>query len=313
MRTGMSTKAGNFIGDCYKLQKYRDTLILASTSEDDSATSSTDATSESDSGDDRRLIKPGPNDIKKREKETLEKNKLVARRLVERAKTDKGLEGLWAFYDNKADRNGEIPVKNNDLRDMYYMFIDTCVVNMITRASWKSNHDTEDMSKYISVSDEAFAMLILENIAGNLIPEGTGQGDGVTGTRRMIGCKHTTKYTKGGKDDRDDEGKMRGWRRKGVTRFNELCKDVMVRRGITSISKQLEKDLRQRYQKDKLAEEEAEGELEKVDEHSGSRKRNFVQGYDMSIMKMPKLEKTDLNIPEDYKHFVFDISKSVAL
>ena len=94
MRTGMSTKAGNFTGDCYKLQKYRDTLILASTSEDDSATSSTDATSESDSGDDRRLIKPGPNDIKKREKETLEKNKLVARRLVERAKTDKGLERL---------------------------------------------------------------------------------------------------------------------------------------------------------------------------------------------------------------------------
>ena len=269
----MSRKAGNYTGYCYKLQRFRDSLIV-----DSGTSSSTDTMTSDQSGNERPMIRPGPTQIQEREQETLDKNKRVVRLLVERAKTDRGMIGLWAFYNNEKDPSSdEYLVKNEEDRDIYYMFIDTCVVNMITKAAWKTNHDAKPMSKYISVSDEAFAMLILENIAQSLIDDEAGQAGGVTGAPLLIGSKRTTKYTKGG---RDADGKMRGWRRRGIERFNDLCKDVIVRRAITEICQQLELDLKKRYQKEKIAEEEAEDVLEVEGERSGSRKRDFVQGYD---------------------------------
>ncbi len=309
----MSKKAGNFPRDCYNLQRYRDSLISAVSSEDDSGTNGS-SSSATDSNDEGRQVKPGPNDIKKQQQETLEKNKRIARDLVKKASTETGLLSMWAFYNNTKEADGRILVKNEEDRDMYYMFIDTCVVNMISKATWKSYHNCTNLSKYITVSDEAFAMLILENIAATLMEsEGVNSGEGVIGIPAVMkGRKRTTRYTKGG---RNEEGQMRGWRNTGVKRFNELCENVIVRRGIKPVTEQLELDLKKRYQRKKREEEEAEDNLELQHQETtiDKKKRTYVQGYDMSMRKMPKLEQSDFNVPEEYKDFKFDITCEVAL
>ena len=187
---------------------------------------------------------------------------------------------------------------------------------MISKKDWKSYHNCENLSKYITVSDEAFAMLILENIATTLLDkEGLLDEQGIAGDGlpvMMKGMTQTTKYMKGAKDE---SGKMRGWRKRGIERYNELCNDVIVRGAIVEVKNQLEFDLKKRYQQEKREEEKAEDELEI--ELQGKRpekkKRKYVQGYDMSMQKMPKLEQKDLVIPEDYSNFKFDLNKSVAL
>ena len=120
-------KAGNFTRDCYNLQRYRDTLRndRAGSSSEDSGTTTTSSeissTDTEDGHDNRQVVPPGQNDarIKRKQQETLDKNKLVAKALVKRAASEQGLKNLWAY------NNGVIAVKNEADRDMYYMFIDT--------------------------------------------------------------------------------------------------------------------------------------------------------------------------------------------
>ena len=326
MRHGMSRKAGNFTRDCYNLQRYRDTLRndrRGSLSEDSGTTNTTSSeitSTDTEGGNDIiPVVQAGLIDerIKKKQQETLDKNKLVALELVKRAASEKGLECLWAFYEGRKDNNGTIAVKNEEDRDLYYMFIDTCVVNMISRKDWKNDHNCKNLSKYITVSDEAFAMLVLENIATTLLEqEGMLGEQGVAGgvvPVMMKGMPQTTKYTRGVKDA--ESGKMRGWRKKGIERYNMLCQDVIVRRAIVEISDQLEIDLKKRYQREEREEEKVEDALEvgMQGRRTEKKKRKYVQGYDMSMQKMPKLEQKDLVIPEDYSQFEFDLSKSVAL
>ena len=269
----MSRKAGNFTRDCYNLQRYRDTIKnvrTGSLSEDSGTTTTTSEISSTDTegGSDTRQVVIPPSGqiddrIKKKQQETLAKNKLVAKELVKRAASKNGLTNLWAFYDGEKDNNGKIAVKSEADRDLYYMFIDTCVVNMISKRDWKKHHNSKNLSKYITVSEEAFAMLVLENIATTLLEkEGVLDEQGIAGGGvpvMMKGMSQTTKYTKGAKDQ---SGKMRGWRRKGIERYNELCENVIVRRGIVEIKDQLEIDLKKRYQREKREEEKVEDKLE---------------------------------------------------
>ena len=324
----MSRKAGNFTRDCYNLQRYRDTIkndLTGSSSEDSGTTTTTSEISTTDTegvSDTRQVVIPPPGQIddriKKKQQETLAKNKLVAVELVKRAASKDGLANLWAFYDSEKDSNGAIAVKNEADRDLYYMFIDTCVVNMISKRDWKKHHNSKNLSKYVTVSDEAFAMLVLENIATTLLEkEGVLNEQGIAGGGvpvMMKGMSQTTKYTKGG--SKDESGKLRGWRSKGIERYNTLCENVIVRRALVEVKEQLEIDLRKRYQREKREEEKDEDEFE-VELQQGGRtekkKRKYVQGYDMSMQKMPKLEQKDLVIPDDYSKFQFDLTKSVAL
>ena len=74
------------------------------------------------------------------------------------------------------------------------------------------------MTDLFSIADEAFAMLVLENIAPDLESDiiRSVQGGLVWGDRKNA----RPKYTKGGR-------KMRGWRYKGIVRYNSLVMDVI--------------------------------------------------------------------------------------
>ena len=49
------------------------------------------------------------------------------------------------------------------------MFVNTCVYQMIPKKQWERNYLNSNMSTYITIADEAFAMLVLENYASDLV------------------------------------------------------------------------------------------------------------------------------------------------
>ena len=98
-------------------------------------------------------------------------------------------------------------IKKRSVNVVFNMFIDTCLVHMVPRVTWNKNHMIKTLSELFSIADEAFAMLMLENIAPNLQSDiiRSAQGRIVWGDRKNA----KPKFTKGG---RGSQGKMRGWR-----------------------------------------------------------------------------------------------------
>ena len=110
---------------------------------------------------------------------------------------------------------------SEDVCDVFNMFIDTCLVHMVPRVTWKKNLN-ETLTDLFSIADEAFAMLVLENIALDLQSDiiRSAQGRIVWGDRK----KAKPKFTKGG---RDSQGNMRGWRYEGIVQYNKSVMDVI--------------------------------------------------------------------------------------
>jgi len=72
--------------------------------------------------------------IKEKEGVQMERNIDIARKLILRATTEQGLQGLWDFYKVS---EGNLEVEDDDQRSMYYMFVDTCVSNMMPKNTGK--------------------------------------------------------------------------------------------------------------------------------------------------------------------------------
>ena len=233
--------------------------------------------------------------IKEKEGVQMERNIDIARKLILRATTEQGLQGLWDFYKVS---EGNLEVEDDDQRSMYYMFVDTCVSNMMPKKYWKENHMTKKLSDFLTISNEAFAMLILENIAPVLASHFRIRNGEVIKTS-------TTRYTK---RDKDESGKMKGWRMTSIKRYNSLIEDVIMRRGIKALKENLEIELQNRYVSKVSEEENLESNLETENNNSKNKKRKRVKGYDMSLGRMPNLSKEELNIPEKYKDFGFELA-----
>jgi len=188
------------------------------------------------------------------------RNKIIVRKLIARACTESGLLGLWKVYE-KSTEHGGFELISDDARDMFYMFVDTCLVHMVPKLVWNRNHMNESLSKMFTIADEAFAMLVLENIAPDLdrdIVQSRGR-DRVTWVNRKDA---QPKYTKSG---RDSAGKMRGWRYDGIKRYNKLVYDVLRwRKKEQQLREHTEVELKKRYMLELNEAGEAEAQLSRV-------------------------------------------------
>ena len=292
LQNGTSRKSGAYTSECIQLQMFREQLSSNVVSEEMTSATSGYSTSENETimTETDMLMK-----IKEKESVQMERNISIARKLILRATSEQGLKGLWDFYKVS---EGNLEVENDDLRSMYYMFVDTCVSNMMPKKYWKENHMTKKLSEFLTISNEAFAMLILENIAPVLVSHCRLRNGEIIKTG-------TTRYTK---KDKDESGKMKGWRMTSIKRYNSLIEDVIMRRGIKALKEKLELDLRKRYVSKVSEEENLESNLETENNNTKSRKRKMVRGYDMSLGRMPNLSKEELNIPEKYKELGFELS-----
>ena len=120
---------------------------------------------------------------------------------------------------------------------MYYDFINYFVSAVVGKMNYKKKSCNLVLSKYATVSDEAFALLSLENNFDTWIDMG------LTGNSKT--SKVPRKYTNGG----NSLGKVatsqhnKGWSNEGLHRFNELFGLVEMNRA-APVAKQFEEDFR---------------------------------------------------------------------
>ena len=63
---------------------------------------------------------------------------------------------LYLIENNESDK-----IFTDD--SLYYFFFKKCIANVITKSKWKENCATYDYDQFIHPTDEAFALLVLEN------------------------------------------------------------------------------------------------------------------------------------------------------
>ena len=156
--------------------------------------------------------------ISNKELTRLAQRKDLAERLVKQAATEEGLLHLRASATDDAGK------------EMFFFFFDVVLVMMISRSIWKSRHMNQKLSEFTTIGDEALAMLLLENMAQDVL----NLSNDVAVTRTTSKAK----YTKTRKDVRD--GKMKGWSTAGIKRYNVLFAEVKSKRS-SDIANDLER------------------------------------------------------------------------
>jgi len=105
------------------------------------------------------------------------------------------------------------------------MFVENFLACVVGKVQWKRNVKKNLITKFTTNSDEAFALLVLENGWDEWIKIDahehffSKQGLNEEKTRKVVG---------GGRYTAEAKGSIRfgGWKEEGVLRFNELCEIV---------------------------------------------------------------------------------------
>ena len=121
---------------------------------------------------------------------------------------------------------------------LFETFVNYCLVHFVGSLTWRWQAYIRNVSDIFSVSDEAFAMLLIENNAKDLEYVYDKQ------VEKVKRKDSRPKYTK--VSSYNDEVKFQGWHQMGVRRYNELVKQVKDNR-LSNISKDREARIRENY------------------------------------------------------------------
>lgn len=122
--------------------------------------------------------------------------------------------------------------------DLFRTFVDLCLITLSSASAWRYKSYSNVLSDIFTASDEAFAMLMLENNAGDLRY--------VYDNQKLLSRKNSKpKYTKVQDNSRES---FCGWHKNGILRYNELYDKVTThRKRQTCMSRELA--LRDEYAK----------------------------------------------------------------
>jgi hypothetical protein len=171
--------------------------------------------------------------------------------------------------------------------DYFETFVDYCLNVFVSSQTWRYKAYNTLISKIFTPSDEAMAMLLLENNARDL--------KRVHETGQTLPRKESfTKYTK---PDKDSQERFQGWSKLGIQRYNELHRIVVTQRTQTA-SKDKEEILLGKYRMvvgksvnfigDNNSEEDISGD-EMTDDEDVYAIDGFELGDDGTVASMPLL------------------------
>ena len=297
LKDGTSKTSGAHQVECFRLQLFKENLLNkdgVGTSGSSSEGSSSDETVPRVSGDtltDQEVT----DELRRSVKLQCEQNKKTALELVKLAASTKGLMDMWNIFSSEQNRSTGVTKlrKDEGAERLYWMFVDTCVFNTIPRKDWKRNHINKNLSDFIHPTNEAFAMLALENIAPDFVDLDTGQLKLDKIDKKSSECR----YTKGAHDMR---GRKKGWRSAGIQRYNDLVRNVYVRRKITKMRESMDTVLRNRYVNEIESAETAENDLSE-----SSTRIECVVGLDLSAGD--KELNDAVRIPDEYANIQFEM------
>jgi hypothetical protein len=114
----------------------------------------------------------------------------------------------------------------------YSLFCEVVLSVVVGKSYWKENHKTEKLSSFVTVSDEAIGLLLLENSwelwmeMSARLRDGQEIGRAKKQKHDESGKGLLTRYTENGGHVRKDQG----WSDEGLKRFVELVKLVVANR-----------------------------------------------------------------------------------
>jgi len=121
-------------------------------------------------------------------------------------------------------------------KEMFKLLSEVTFAPMISREMWKLNYTSVPISALLTVADEAFALLTMENNVDEwMMLLKHGKDSETKG-------KHTI-YTSQGENK---DGTKKGWTLDGKVRFNSIYDSVVLERN-TNHTKELEKELQERW------------------------------------------------------------------
>ena len=121
----------------------------------------------------------------------------------------------------------------NDV-ELFKLCAEICFPCLISKTTWKNNHQHVVISKLLTIADESLALLILENNYLEWIEE-------AKGNKIDRKAPRLTKYTHGGTNK---DGTKKGWSLEGKIRFNKIFGEIQVQREKRS-SKEMELEIKE--------------------------------------------------------------------
>ena len=123
-------------------------------------------------------------------------------------------------------------IRINDDKDLFQTFVEFCLIHFATCSSWKWKAYNNVLSNIFTASDEALAMLLLENNINDLKKTHETK-------EKLQRYQSRPKYTK---VEQSSSERFRGWHKKGIKRYNELYRCIVENRE-TDYSKNHEEDM----------------------------------------------------------------------
>ena len=145
---------------------------------------------------------------------------------------------MKALIDLAADAEGfENMRKCPEHKEVFFTFVNICLVHFCSSMKWRYAAYNTLLSDIFTESDEAFAMLLLENNA-------TDYKQMVLLDKKLTRKEARPKYTK----DPNMTKKFKGWSKNGIKRYNNLVQVVKKNRKC-SHSNAMEVELKKEYAK----------------------------------------------------------------
>ena len=148
--------------------------------------------------------------------------------------------------------------------DGLQFFAEVCLKNVVKKRDWRLNHRKEIFRKFVTVADEALAMLVLENNVeiwfelaqreSSDLKKGSDNGKDDETSRSTEETRSVTAYTNGGANT---DGTKRGWSRDGIKRYNELYRKIKNIRE-KGECENMEEELRVRWRNTQIGNADAE-------------------------------------------------------
>jgi hypothetical protein len=156
--------------------------------------------------------------------------------LVDPAKSKERLIKLVKLAMDEKDAFTNLRLHNNS--KLFETFVEYCLVHFVGSHTWRWQAYIRNVSEIFSVSDEAFAMLLIENNAKDL--EYVYENQVETVKRKDSRPKYTKVSSYNG------EVKFQGWHQNGVRRYNELVLKVKENQK-SAVSKDREVRIQENY------------------------------------------------------------------
>ena len=185
-------------------------------------------------------------------------------------------------------RNAFSATEDTDVsKKKFFLFVDTVLVSMIGKTKWKKNFLNRKFSRYSTIADEAIALLIVENIAPDLMSILNTEN---SRSQLMISRKTSkAKFTKSRKDSM--KGTQHGWSEEGIKRYNMLFMETKKERERES-AKDLEGDLMKYF---KIHEDSGDEMDEEEDNEECDVNPEYVDPVDMFEIDSDTIPMPSLN------------------